>query len=229
MNIGGWHKVSLMDFPERIASVIFTNGCVFRCHFCYNTGLVCPPWKVSIDEEEIFSYLKRRQGILEGIVITGGEPTVQSDLLHFIARVHSLGYEVKVDTCGYLPEVVKDIIASGMVQYIAMDIKAPLSKYSDLVGVFVDTAKIVKSIQLILHSGIPYEFRSTLIEGIHNESDILEMAQLIQGARQYFLQQFQATSPLIDPQFSARQAPARVFLEDMALKCKEYVEHCEVR
>src|SRR3990167_219830 len=206
MRIGGFQKVTLTDFPGKIAAIVFTIGCPFRCGFCHNPELVLPPFGERIAEEEVFSYLKRRAGLLEGVVITGGEPTIHGDLLRFIEEVRDEGLAVKLDTCGYLPDRLEPILCSGLVDYIAMDIKAPFGKYSSVVGVQIDEEKIQRSIRLILDSGILHEFRSTLVEGIHTGEDIIEMARLIQGADVYYLQRFRQAPKLVNPQFVLKQA-----------------------
>jgi pyruvate formate lyase activating enzyme len=137
MNLGGWQKVSLMDFPNKIATVVFTNGCVFHCDFCYNPDLVDPPFTNHIPESEFFNFLKQRRKLVEAVVITGGEPTIHADLKPFIQKIIKLGYAVKLDTNGYHPQVLDDLIQSGLLDYLAMDIKAPLAKYSNLVGIKV--------------------------------------------------------------------------------------------
>lgn len=229
MNIGGWQKLSLVDFPGKIATIVFTNGCVFRCGFCYNPDLVIGPFPATTPEDEFFAFLEKRKGKLEGVVITGGEPTIQEDLIPFMGKIKKLGFVVKLDTCGYLPDRVKSALESGFVDYVAMDIKAPLEKYSMITNIQVQTDRIKESITLIMESGIPYEFRSTLVAGIHELDDIVKMAQLIEGADKYYLQRFRATEKLINPEFKEKTAPPESLLDDVLNECRKYVKHCEIR
>lgn len=221
--------MTLTDFPGKIAAIVFTSGCPFRCGFCHNPELVFPPFVGRIDEEEVFSYLKNRTGLLEGVVITGGEPTIHSDLLRFVQEIKALGFAVKLDTCGYLPQKLEQILCSEMVDYIAMDIKAPFGKYSSVVGVEIDEEKIARSIRLILDSGIPHEFRSTLVDDIHTREDIIGMARLIQGADAYYLQRFRQAPKLVNPEFALKQALPDSLLSQLREQCCLYVKKCEVR
>lgn len=229
MNIGGWQKLSLVDFPGKIATIVFTSGCVFRCGFCYNPDLVVGPFPAKTPEDEFFAFLDKRKGKLEGVVITGGEPTMHGDLIPFMQKIKEKGFAVKLDTCGYLPDRVKAALESGFVDYVAMDIKAPLEKYSLVTNIPVETDRIKESIALIMGSGIPYEFRSTLVAGIHEPDDIVSMAQLIKGADKYYLQRFHATEKLIDQKFKEKMAPAESVLADAIEECKKYVKYCEIR
>lgn len=229
MTFGGWQKISLLDYPGKIASVLFTNGCVFRCSFCYNPGLVEPPFTTAIKEDTILKYLAERTKILEGVAITGGEPTIHADLPEFLKKVKALGYPVKLDTCGYLPHILERLIGEKLIDYIAMDIKAPLAQYSVITRIPVNMDFISKSINIIMSSGIPYEFRSTLVEGIHGAEDIVEMARLIAGADRYYLQPFRASAQLLNPDFLSKRAPSRDQLESMAAACRQFVKRCEIR
>ena len=229
MNIGGWQKLSLVDFPGKIATIVFTNGCVFRCSFCYRPDLVVGPFPARIIEDEFFAFLEKRKDKIEGVVITGGEPTVQSDLVDFMKKIKAMGFAIKLDTCGYLSDRVKEALASGVVDYVAMDIKAPLEKYSLVTNIPVETDRILESIRLIIDSGIPHEFRSTLVEGIHTPDDIVNMAQLVEGADAYFLQRFRPTEKLINASFKEKTAPSEALLKDLALQCAKYVKKCELR
>ena len=229
MKLGGFQKVSLLDFPNRISTVVFTSGCAFRCGYCFNPklALACP--ETRIDEEDLFTYLRKRKGLLEGVVVSGGEPTLQPGLCEFIRKVKELGFEVKLDTCGYFPDALETILDSGLIDYVAMDIKAPIEKYSSATNVPVSSEKIRESIRVIFHSGVPYEFRSTLIDGVHTRNDVIEMAKMIAGARAYYLQRFRFTSDLLDPSFREKRAPSESFLSDVQKECGSYVDLCEVR
>lgn len=229
MWIGGYQKVSLINFPGRISTVVFTAGCMFRCGFCFNPALASPAGTAQVEEEEVFDYLRRRRDRIDSVVISGGEPALQPDLLEFIRRIDDLGYEIKLDTSGYLPDVLDKLLDSGLVDYVAMDVKAPLAKYALVTNVQVDAEKIKRSIQMILNSGIAHEFRSTLIEGIHTASDIVAMARAIEGADAYYLQRFRPMAKLLDPLFQSEKPPSDAFLSDVVLRCKPYVKKCEVR
>ena len=229
MRIGGFQKITLTDFPGKIAAIVFTSGCPFRCGFCHNPELVVPPFSQTIDEGKIFTYLKRRVGLLEGVVITGGEPTIHPDLLGFIQNIRTLGFAIKLDTCGYLPQMLEPILCSGYIDYVAMDIKAPFGKYSSVVGIVIDEEKIQRSIKLILNSGISHEFRSTLVRDIHTGADIIEMARMIQGADAYYLQRFRQSQKLVDSKFSLKQALPDSILMQLRERCLSYVKKCDMR
>jgi len=192
MQIGGLQKTTLVDFPGKVAATVFTRGCSFHCPFCHNPELVIPEKFSGIlfDEGELLKFLKKRFGKLEGVCITGGEPTIQPDLLSFIAKLKGLGYAIKLDTNGWDPGTLKKIIDSGKVDYIAMDIKAPLAKYALATGTQVNKEDIKKSISFIMHSGLDYEFRTTVCHPIHEIEDFKEIGRLIKSAKRYFIQNF---------------------------------------
>ncbi len=189
MKIAGLQKLTLLDFPNKVASIIFTQGCNLRCPYCHNSGLIPFDSDDLISEEEVFSYLKKRKGVIDGLVISGGEPTVQSDLIFFIKRVKDLGLQVKLDTNGCNPDVLKKIIDENLVDYIAMDIKNTITKYKDVAGVNVQADKLKKSIELIKNSSIDHEFRTTIIKNIHDIKTISEICSYVDGDKM-FLQNF---------------------------------------
>ncbi|MDD4409506.1 MAG: anaerobic ribonucleoside-triphosphate reductase activating protein [Candidatus Pacebacteria bacterium] len=203
MKIGGFQKFSLIDYPGKISCIIFFSGCNFRCPFCYSSELVIPE-KIadhpSLDMEGILDYLEERKGMIEGVVFCGGEPTLNPDLMDIAGIIKQKGYSIKLDTNGSNPEAIDGLIRKGLIDYIAMDIKAPLeeNKYSIATGGFKDIEKIRKSISLIKDSGIDYEFRSTIVPGIHTLEDISSMARDIAPAKKYFLQQFLGNKEMID-------------------------------
>lgn len=229
MNIGGWQKLTLKDYPGKVASIIFTNGCCFRCGFCHNPEIVLPPFEHSIDEDEVMAFLKKRRKVLEGVVITGGEPTIHSDLFAFMKKIKNLGYAIKLDTCGIMPEKLEEFIAAGVVDYIAMDIKAPLEKYEKIACVKVEIKKIKKSIGIILKGAVDYEFRTTIVKELHEKEDIYEMARLIKGAKRYYLQKFRPAPKLIDIKFKNYNSYSYEAFKDIANKCMGFVKICEVR
>jgi pyruvate formate lyase activating enzyme len=204
MIIGGLQKVTLVDYPGKLACTVFITGCNFRCPFCYSKELVLPERikdHPQILEESFFDFLKERKGFLEGCVLCGGEPTVCGDeLVEFARKIKDLGFFVKLDTNGTNPEVIKKMIEEKVVDYIAMDIKAPLEKekYNLASGSQIDLEKIKESISLIKNSNIDYEFRTTVVPGIHSREDIIQMANDIAPAKKYFLQNFRGEKGVID-------------------------------
>ena len=192
MKIGGFQELTLSDFPGHVAAIVFTQGCNLRCPFCHNVSLIFPT--VSDDklvpEGEIFSFLTKRQQFLDGVVITGGEPTLQRDLMDFMRKVKSMGLAVKLDTNGSMPEVLEDVIHEDLVDYIAMDIKAPLKIYKRLTGVEISSQKILKSIELIADSGISHEFRTTVVEALLSSDDIDTIRNLVPPGSKHRLQAF---------------------------------------
>lgn len=182
MKIGGLIKFTLIDYPGRVAAVVFTQGCNFRCRYCHNPELVYPHLlQEPMPQEEVMSFLRRRQGTLEGVVVTGGEPTLQPDLLDFLAAVKSLGYFIKLDTNGAKPDVLQAVIEKKLVDYIAMDLKAPLEKYALITGVSCDIATLQRSMQLIKDSGLAYEFRTTYDKEVLTDKDIDALKELTKG------------------------------------------------
>ena len=191
MQIGGLIKLSLVDYPGKTSAVIFTQGCNFRCPYCHNKELVIPScFQAVIPEEEIISFLSKRKNVLEGVVITGGEPTLHKDLLEFLRRVKHLGYQVKLDTNGSRPDVLKEVITENLVDFIAMDVKAPLEFYEKLAGVPIVTKLIEESIAMIKGSGIAHQFRTTVVKSLLGNGDFSQLAQLVKGSQSYVLQNF---------------------------------------
>ncbi len=190
MIIKGLQRLTLLDFPERVACTVFTAGCNFRCPFCHNASLVVKSEGEQISEAELFDFLEKRRGRLSGICISGGEPTLQPDLIPFIRRVREMGYAVKLDTNGYRPEVLYELISEGLVDYIAMDIKTSRERYSAVAGVDIDVSKIEESAELIMSSGIDYEFRTTVVKELHSAHDFTNIGNWLSGAKKFFLQGF---------------------------------------
>lgn len=197
MIIQGLQKLTVLDFPGQVACIVFTAGCSFRCPFCHNATLVKAEGE-NVSEEEVLAYLKKRQGILDGIVITGGEPTIQKDLKEFIIKIKNLGYKVKLDTNGYHPEVLEDLLNDGLVDYVAMDIKNSKDKYAVTVGLQnIDILRIERSVELLKNCNIPYEFRTTTMEELHSDEDIKSIANWLKGAKKYFLQSFKDSGDIL--------------------------------
>ena len=199
MNICGYQKTTLLDYPGHVAATFFTGGCNFRCPFCHNSDLITYPSSTdNISEEEIFTFLKKRKNILSGICITGGEPTLQPDLAEFIEKVRSYGYKIKLDTNGYRPEVIADLLEKNLLDYIAMDIKAGYSNYITASGISnLIIKKIEDSVSIIENSGIPYEFRTTVVKELHNETDFQEIADMLSPKSPYFIQSFKDSGNIL--------------------------------
>ena len=200
MIIGGLQKLTLLDFPGTVACTVFTVGCNLRCPFCHNPALVFnPPEDERISEEELFAFLKKRQGILDGVAITGGEPLLHSDIGEFIAKIKSMGYKVKLDTNGTFPERLEKILSEGNVDYVAMDLKNTFDKYAETVGIDGFDVELVKrSIKVIKDSGVAHEFRTTVVSPLHSASDFEQIAKQVEGSEKYFLQGFVDSGALLN-------------------------------
>lgn len=196
MRIGGFNKLTTQDFPGNLACIIFTNGCNFDCDYCYNRDLV-ESHAPEISEEEIFSYLNQRKNMLDGVVISGGEPTIWNDLIPFMEKIKELGLKIKLDTNGYRPEVLKEILDKNLVDYIAMDIKALFNEYYKIVNRKLDTDKLIESINLIKKSKVDHEFRTTIIKGFHTIEDLDKIVEVIDGSP-YYLQNFRMEDTVIN-------------------------------
>lgn len=204
MLIAGLNKTTLLDYPGRVAATIFTGGCNFRCPFCHNAGLVLTPSsEENYSKEDVFSFLKKRKNILQGVCITGGEPTLQADLPDFIKELKKLGYAVKLDTNGYHPRMLKELLDAGLLDYVAMDIKNAPAKYGLTTGTELDFQKIEESVELLKTSGLDYEFRTTVVRELHDREDLQHIGQWIRGCPKYFLQQFTESEAVIGMQSGA--------------------------
>ena len=202
MLIGGFQKMTMLDYPGRVASTIFTYGCNFRCPFCHNATLVIDEAQL-FSEEEILAYLNKRKGILDGVCISGGEPLLQNDIFDFIKKVKALGLLVKLDTNGSYPEKLKEAIDSKLVDYVAMDIKTCKENYSKVADVNVKIEDIEKSVQILLENKVDYEFRTTVVRELHTKEDFEKISLWIKGAKRYFLQCFKDNENLIGENLSA--------------------------
>lgn len=202
MVICGIEKFSMVDYDGYIACTLFTSGCNFRCPFCHNSSLVMGG-AASIDESEVFDYLKKRKGLVDAVCITGGEPTLHKDLPAFITQLKALGYKIKLDTNGTNPAMLKELIDAKLIDYVAMDIKNSFDKYMLTAGVKeVDLSAIKESIDILMSSSIGYEFRTTLIREYHDIDDIKAIANLLKGANKYFLQKYKDSDECISHGFS---------------------------
>ncbi len=233
MKIGGLQKITLIDYPGKPAAIIFTSGCSFCCPFCYNSELVLPE-KIKhhpeILEKSIFNFLKERKGLLSGVVITGGEPTIYPDLPEFIKKVKNMGYLVKLDTNGTNPQMVEKLIKERLIDYIAMDIKAPLEneKYNKATGVKTNLNNIKKSIELIKNSGLDYEFRTTVVPTIHTKEDIIDIVQWVKPAKKYYLQNFRPEKT-INPKFKKIKPYSEKYLSEIQKEISPFFKVCEIR
>lgn len=216
MLISGIQKLTLLDFPGKTACTIFCYGCNFLCPFCHNALLVTEKAEQFIEEEEIFAFLKKRQGILDGVCVTGGEPTLQKDLKAFLKKIKDMDFAVKLDTNGYRPELLREIIDEGLCDYVAMDVKNTPEKYALTVGKDIDTDKILESISLLKEGKIPCEFRTTVVRELHTQEDIKEIACLLKGDVPFFLQQFKDSGCLIGEGLSAYTREEMISLRDKA-------------
>ncbi len=220
MKIGGLHRVSLIDYPGLICAVIFLQGCNFKCSYCHNPELVDPGlFRICIREKDVMEFLDARRGKLDAVSITGGEPTIQEKLPAFIKHIKKMGYAVKVDTNGSRPHIIKSLLDEKLLNYIAMDIKAPLEKYKNIANAHIDPESIKESIRLILDAKIPYEFRTTVVESQLDENDILKIAELIAGASHYVLQKF-VPSKTLDSRFLKEKS----FSDEKLQKIKSSLE-----
>lgn len=199
MLIKGFQKLTLLDFPGRTACTVFTGGCNYRCPFCHNAVLVTGNDGEYYTEEEIFEHLEKRRGIIDGVAVTGGEPLLQKDIESFLYEIKDRGFAVKLDTNGSFPEKLEGILQLGIADYVAMDIKNRPEKYAETIGLEkFDIAPVRRSIDLLMNSGVEYEFRTTVVSDFHTADDIEALAQWIQGAKRYYLQNFVDSGNLID-------------------------------
>ncbi len=206
MLIGGFQKMTMLDYPGKVACTIFTYGCNFRCPFCHNATLVIDEAQL-FSEDEILSYLNKRKGILDGVCISGGEPLLQNDIFEFIAKIKKLGLPVKLDTNGSYPDKLKEAIDRGLIDYVAMDIKTSKENYSRVADANVKIEDIEKSVQILLENKVDYEFRTTVVRELHTKEDFEKISQWIKGAKRYFLQCFKDGESLIGKNLSAYTPP----------------------
>lgn len=200
MIIKGLQKLTLLDFPEKMACTVFTYGCNFRCPFCHNASLVLSERANDdrIDEEDFFLFLEARRGRLDGVCVSGGEPTLMPDLPEFLARIKALGYAVKLDTNGYRPDVLMSLVERGLVDYVAMDIKNSPERYGETVGIAeFDMTPIRQSAEFLMRGSVPFEFRTTVVRGLHSASDFIKIGQWLSGNEKYFLQCFEDSGDVI--------------------------------
>jgi len=200
MNIQGFQKLTLLDYPGKVACTVFTGGCNLRCPFCHNATLVLDPYSgTQIPESEIFDLLRKRKGIIDGVCVTGGEPLIQPDIAEFIAKIKAMGVEVKLDTNGCFPQKLQELISQNLIDYVAMDIKNSKEKYALTVGIKnFDITPVQKSVEILQKSGIPYEFRTTVVKEFHTEADFYSIGKWLPADCKYFLQNFKDSGNLIE-------------------------------
>lgn len=199
MDIAGLQKNTLLDYPGRIACTVFLAGCNLRCPFCHNPALVLPSRMESpaMTQEELLAFLKKRRGLLEGVCITGGEPTLHRDLRSLIEKITALGYPVKLDTNGTNPQMLRSLLKSGLLSYVAMDIKNAPERYRQTCGGAEVLEKVQESVEILKQSGIPYEFRTTVVKPLHTVESMKALGRWLSGAKQYFIQNFRDTGDLV--------------------------------
>ena len=219
----------MIDYPGEICAIVFTQGCNFRCPYCHNPELVNPEmYAECLTEETIFSFLAKRKGKIDAVAITGGEPTTQHDLVDFVKRVRKTGYSIKVDTNGSHPEVIEQLISMKLLDYIAMDIKSPADKFKNLTKSDISYQKITQTIELIMKSGVHYEFRTTVLKKLLDENDIVNIAHSIRNARLYVLQQF-VPSKVLDRGLMQYESYSREELESLRKKITKSVSNILIR
>jgi pyruvate formate lyase activating enzyme len=229
MNIGGFQKVSLIDYPEKISAVVFTRGCNFRCPYCHNPELVDPErFDGLVMESDVLSFLEKRKGRLDAVVITGGEPALQAGLVPFAVRLRAMGYRIKLDTNGSFPDVLEDMLRRELLDYVAMDIKAPLERYPEVTRVQTDPRQIRRSISLILGSSVDHEFRTTAVRSLLAPEEIEEIGGLVRGARRFVLQTFVPTKTL-DRGYLSEASYTDVDMAALVEKLSSFVGHAKQR
>ena len=230
MKVTGIQKLTLLDYPGVVACTVFTAGCNFRCPFCHNAMLVLPE---QIDDEcltddEVFGFLKKRRGVLDGVAVTGGEPLLHADMPEFLARVKELGYKIKLDTNGSNPELLSEIVKNKLVDRVAMDIKNAPEEYARTIGLkSFDIAPVERSKEMLLRGDIDYEFRTTVVKGLHTKESLIGAAKWIEGAKEYYLQQFKDSGNLILP--DGLSAYDEKQMHALADAVRDYVPTVEVR
>ncbi len=228
MIFGGFEKCTLVDYPGKVACMVYTIGCNFRCPYCHNPELVDETVETTYSEAAILDFLDTRKGLLDGVVITGGEPTMHEELPAFARRVKEKGFLVKLDTNGTNPEMLRRTIDEGLVDYVAMDIKSPLDSYSQTVARAVDVEAIRESISILLASPIEYEFRTTIVKSLLSPEDLKRIGEAIRGAKSYYLQKFVPTK-ILNPQFRRKVTYTDEEFVEFQKIMHEYVETCKIR
>jgi pyruvate formate lyase activating enzyme len=228
MDIGGFQKTSLLDYPSEVSAIVWTVGCNFCCPFCYNVDIVNKTVAL-ISEDEVFSYLKKRKNMLDAVVITGGEPFLQKDLKQFCQQLKTLGYLVKIDTNGTFADKLEALFDEGLVDYVAMDIKASKEKYNRLAGVSVDLKQIEKSIELIRKRAPDYEFRTTFVPGLLTKEDIVDIGRWLCGSKRFFLQQCKSDTALLSLDAENIVSYSEKYLAQCMQSIQCFFDECRLR
>jgi pyruvate formate lyase activating enzyme len=229
MKIGYMQKTSFIDYPGKISAVVFTQGCNFRCPYCHNPELVDKGrYGDTIFMGDVYPFLEKRRGKLDAVVISGGEPTLQPGLIAFLKKVKSMGYLVKLDTNGSRPKVIQEALGENVLDYIAMDIKAPWDKYSLVAGSLVNITHIKKSIALLMAAGIAYEFRTTIVNSLLRPGDVMNIAKMIQGAQLYVLQNF-VSSKHLDQTYIKKSSFTDKEIDNLIFELRQQVRRCIAR
>ncbi len=228
MRIGGFQPSSLLDYPDHLSAIVWTTGCPFRCPYCYNRDMVLGSGPL-IPVEDVLGFLQQRRGRLEAVVVSGGEPLMQEDLGFFLQQVKDLGFLVKVDTNGMFPERLGGLLSEGLVDYVAMDVKAPLEKYSKVAGIDVPVTLIERSVRVVRECAPAYEFRTTVVPGLVTLSDVVGIGRWLEGSACYFLQQFKPVRPLMDASLEGAVPYPRAVLEEMLGAVRPLVKRCGLR
>ena len=227
MKIYGLQKMTLLDFPGRVACTVFLGLCDFRCPYCHNFELVDGTAVPLMEEEEFFSFLSKRKGLLDGVAVTGGEPTIHADLPEFVRRIRSLGFPVKLDTNGYHPDMLRRLLEEKLIDYAAMDIKNSPEKYASTAGrETLDLSPVRESIALLMGSGTDYEFRTTVVKEFHEQRDFEEIGKMIEGAGKYFLQSFTDRDSV---PFGGLSVPSKEEMLLYAETARKYVRQVSLR
>lgn len=234
MKIAAIQKLTLLDYPEHTACAVFLPGCNFRCHYCQNAELVLPERIKQnaagfIPEEVFFKFLAERKGLLEGVCVTGGEPTIHPELPEFLRKIKAAGFLVKLDTNGNNPQILTQIYQEQLVDYVAMDVKASPERYGEFVGIAINPKNLFVSRDLIMNSGIPYEFRTTLVRGFHNVQGFTAILEFVRDAERYYLQNFQSRGSCIDPEWEQMTGFSEDELMQKQLDAERFVKFCGVR
>ena len=229
MKIAGLQKMSMVDYPGFIAATVFTQGCNFKCGFCYNRDLIATDKDPGFSQEEIFKYLNKRRNMIEGVCVTGGEPTLWPDLADFACRVKDIGLKFKLDTNGSDPDIISEMLKEGLLDFIAMDIKTSFSKYHLLKTPKNVEASLMKSIQTIISSQIPYEFRTTCVPELVTEEDIYSIGDVIKTAQRHCLQQFRPNETTIEEKYSKLKPYDKKKLSEFKSILEKFVKKVIIR
>ena len=231
--IAGLQKMTLLDYPGKVACTVFLQGCNFRCPFCHNSSLLDKPEQNPISEEELLSFLKKRQGLLDGVCITGGEPTLHKNLPELLRQIKDLGFSVKLDTNGYRPDVLKSLAAQGLLDYVAMDIKNCPARYGETAGIAnPDMEKIEESMRFLMEGSLDYEFRTTVVQELHTPDDISAIGQWFRTlspnnvVKKYFLQPYTHRDSVL---CSGLHAPTKAQLQAFSQAAAPYIHQIEIR